>query len=117
MTEARVNVWVQSFKDRPNLMLQWLDPETGRRRSKSAGTSDPDAAETARADLEYELNHGTYQEPSKLDWERFREMFEKEYLAGKRERTREKYGTVFDVFEDIVGTKKLRETATERTLS
>ena len=33
----RVTVWVQFFGDRPYLMLQWHDPVTGKRKSKSAG--------------------------------------------------------------------------------
>jgi hypothetical protein len=45
MTEKRIAVWVQRFKDRPSLMLQWLDPDTGRRKSKSAGTEDPEKAD------------------------------------------------------------------------
>jgi hypothetical protein len=39
MPEKRVTVWVQRFKDRPHLMLQWTDPDTGRRKSKSAETA------------------------------------------------------------------------------
>ena len=35
----RVVVWVQNFPDRPHLMLQWHDPETGKRKSKTAGRS------------------------------------------------------------------------------
>jgi integrase len=116
MSEGRVNVWVQRFPDRRNLMLQWIDPETGKRKTKSADTDDPEKAERARSDLEYELNHGKYQEASKLDWERFRQMFEEEYLTGLRPRSREKYQTVLDVFEQIVNPTKLRA-ITERTLS
>lgn len=116
MAEKRITEWVQRFKDRPMLMLQWIDPETGKRKSRSAETADEEAAETARSDLEYELDHGTYQEPSRLDWERFRELFEAEYVAGLRPRTREKYTTVLDVFEQIINPSKLRA-VTERTLS
>jgi hypothetical protein len=39
-------------------MLQWIDLESGRRKSRSAGTDNEKDAEKARADLEYELNHG-----------------------------------------------------------
>jgi hypothetical protein len=39
MPEKRITVWVQRFKDREHLMLQWLDPETGTRKSQSAGTA------------------------------------------------------------------------------
>jgi integrase len=116
MSEQRVNVWVQRFSDRPTLVLQWFDPDTGARKSKSAKTTDEGEAEKARADLEYELNHGKYQEPSRMDWERFRQLFEEEYLAGQRPRTREKYQTVLDVFEQVVNPAKLRG-ITERTLS
>ncbi len=64
MPEKRINVWVQSLKDRAHLMLRWLGPETGKRKSRSAETADPKEAEKAWADLEYELNHAKYQEAS-----------------------------------------------------
>jgi integrase len=116
MTEARVKVWVQPFKDRPLPMLQWFDPDTGKRKSKTAKTDDPEKVEQARSDLEYELNHGKYQEASKLTWEAFRQKFEDEYLPGLRERTQEKYRTVLDVFEQIASPTKLRS-VNEQTLS
>src|SRR5262249_3777528 len=113
---ARITVWVQRFADRPNLMLQWTDPDTGRRRSKSSETSDEEKAEDARADLEYELNHGHYHGSSRMDWAKFRELFEAEYLPGLRPRSREKYGTVLDVFEQTIIPERLR-TVNERTIS
>jgi hypothetical protein len=52
-----VCVWVQAFTDsRTSLVLQWHDPETGKRKSRSAGTADYDEAEQRRATLEAELN-------------------------------------------------------------
>jgi integrase len=116
MLDHSVHVWAQRFPDRRNLVLQWVDPDTGQRKSKSAGTDDPEKAETARRDLEYELNHGTYQEASRLDWDRFRQLFEDEYLAGLRQRTRERYNGVLDVFEQIIHPTKLKS-ITERTIS
>jgi integrase len=116
MQEKRVTVYVLKPKDRATLQLQWVDPDTGGRKSRSAGTDDEREAEKARADLEYQLNHGMYQEASRLDWQRFRELFEAEYLPGLRERTREKYNTVLDVFEQVCHPAKLRA-VTERTLS
>src|SRR5262249_48022890 len=91
LLHKRVVVWVQHFADRPHLMLQWHDPATGKRKSRSAGTNNPLAAEEARADLEYELNHGLHQEASQMSWERFRELFEAEHVAATRENTRENY--------------------------
>jgi integrase len=111
-----VKVWVQPFKGRKHLQLQWHDPDTGRRRTKSAGTADEREAEQARADLEYELNHGRHQEASRMGWERFRELFEAEYVAALRENTRENYQAAFDAFERICNPRRLRS-ITERTVS
>jgi integrase len=116
MSDNRIKVWVQAFKDRPTLMLQWHDPITGKRKSKSAGTSDPDEAETARADHEADLNHGRYQEVENASWTRFRERFEEEYVAGGRPNTRRNYRNGLDLFERLCGPKILRG-VTERTLS
>jgi integrase len=114
--EKRIHVWVQSFKACKNLMLQWYEPGTRRRHTKSAGTADPKAAETARADLESDLNHGRYRETSRMTWERFRELFGEEYLAGVRAGTRRCYANTFDVFEEVCKPTALRA-VTERTVS
>ena len=53
MPDKRVTVWVCHFKDRASLMLQWLDPDTGRTKSRSAKTGNEKEVEQARADLEF----------------------------------------------------------------
>jgi integrase len=116
MPEKRVTVWVQRFKDRPHLMLQWIDPDTGRRKSKSAETADEKEAEARRVDLEADLNNDRYQEASRMTWERFRELFEAEYVAGQRENTRLNQQATLNLFERICNPKTLRG-ITERTLS
>jgi integrase len=114
--EKRIVVWVQQFKDRGSLMLQWIDPDTGKRKSKSAKTDDPDKAEQKRADLEYELNNGKYQEVSRMSWERFREQFGEEFVAGRRANTRRNYRVALDLFEKVCKPTTLRG-ITERTIS
>ncbi len=116
MSEKRIRVWTQRFKDRPQLMLQWLDPDTGRRKSKSAGTADEAEAEQARSDLEYELNHGKHQAASRMTWEAFRDLFEVEYLPDKRPGTRDVYRATLDRFEQLCNPRTLRG-VTERTVS
>ena len=116
MPDRRITVYLLKPNDRPFYKLEWVEPGTDIRRSRSAKTADPNEAEKARADLEYELKHGLHQEPAKLTWETFREMFEAEVLAGLRQRTREKYTTVFDVFEEIARPARLRDVE-ERCLS
>jgi integrase len=97
-------------------MLQWHDQATGARTSKSAGTCNPVEAEKRRSDLEYELNHGLYAEPSRMTWDRFREVFEAEYLPGCRPDTRHGYKMTLDAFERLCHPKQLRS-VTERTVS
>jgi integrase len=108
MEERRVKVWVQRFKDRPTLVLQWIDPETGRRKSKSARTADEKKAEEARADLESDLNHGRYSDGSEISWEDFRERFDDEYAAFRRPGSQDRYGRALDQFEALCHPKKLR---------
>lgn len=116
MADKRITVYVLQQKDRPYLKLEYVDPDTGERKSKSAKTADPKEAEGKRADWEYELNHGLHQDPSKMAWERFREIYEEEKLASVREATCKKAGYVFDSFEELVHPRTLG-TVTERTLS
>jgi integrase len=53
---------------------------------------------------------------SNLSWEKFRGMFEREYVAGTRRNTRRNYAATFDLFEQICRPGRLRA-VTERTLS
>ncbi len=116
MGQDRIVVRVVPFPDRPALQLQWKDPANGERKTRSAKTSDPDEAERARADLEYELNHDLARSGSRTSWERFRECFEAEYLPDLREGTRRIYGRLFDHFEDICHPSGL-DSITARTVS
>ena len=88
----------------------------GRERSRSAGTNDEKEAEQARADLEYELNHGRYQEASRMSWERFRELFEDQYVAALRKTTRKVFSNAFNLFERLCNPKRLRSIS-EQTVS
>jgi integrase len=116
MSEKRITVWVQRFKGRANLMLQWIDPHTSQRKSKSAETHIPAVAEMKRTELEYELNHGLHQESSRMSWEKFRELFEAEYVSGKRPNTRDSFGFAFNSFERLCNPTNLRNISA-RTLS
>jgi integrase len=116
MSEKRITVWVQRFKGRANLMLQWIDPHTGARKSKSAETHIPAIAEMKKTELEYELNHGLHQEASRMSWEKFRELFETEFVAARRENTRDNYTAMFNLFDRLCKPGSLRS-ITERTIS
>jgi integrase len=97
-------------------LLQWYDPVTGKRKSKSAESCNPIDVERRRAALEYELNHGLYREASNMPWERFRQLFEEEFVAAKRPDTKKNYRIALDLFEQICHPKTLRS-INERTVS
>ena len=109
----RIVVRVVPFPDRPALQLQWTDPASGRRKTRSAGTADPAEAERKRADLEYELTHrlDAAGRP-RVTWEQFREAFEREYLAGLRPATGTVYGALFGHVERILDPTDLDELTT-----
>jgi integrase len=107
MPDKRITVWVVHYADRPHLLLQWIDPDTGLRKSESAGTCNPKDAEKARADKEYELNHGLHQNACKMPWEKFRERFWAEYVAPLRANTRDNYEDTLDQFEQLCRPKRL----------
>jgi integrase len=116
MTEKRIHVWIQPCQDRPFPRLQWIDPDTGQRKSQSVGTANPKALETARADLEADLNHGRHKAASRLSWQRFRELFTTEYAAATRPDTQRNFAITFDAFEHHCHPTSLKS-ITERTLS
>ena len=107
MSEKRITVYVLHRADSPHLLLQWLDPDSGKRKSKSAGTCNPADAERRRADLEYELNNGLYAEPSRMTWTQFRGLFEAEYAAARRPDTRRNFRCTFDAFERLCNPGRL----------
>jgi integrase len=118
MPAARIRVYLNAPSDRPNLQLEWRDPETGERRFRSAKTPDPAAGEQRRADLEYELNNGvavpTGEAP--LSWADFRRRYEREYLSTRRRSTRVKAAIVLDGYEAAAAPATLRA-ASERTVA
>lgn len=109
----RRRVWVTERADRRNLAIEWID-EKGRRRCKSARTNDRAQAERVAADWEYRLNHGLIDvEAEALTWSAFRERFSNQYACHKRPRTREKFDTVFDLFESVTAPSFLSDVTTE----
>jgi integrase len=110
-----IRVWVQRFKGGGKVLLQWIDPETGKRRSKSPGTSDPDGIEKARICLKHDLDSGHFEDKARLSWKRFREMYESERLTETGEKNREKAFEAFGRFERLVSPKSMGQIS-ERTI-
>lgn len=101
MPENEITVWVTFFKDRQSYMLQWRDPDTNKIKSQSADTHIIGVARMKAAVLQADLNRGFHKDVSRMSWERFRELFEDEYLASKRLNTQLAYGDTLDKFAEL----------------
>ncbi|MCH9033811.1 MAG: hypothetical protein IID42_04830, partial [Planctomycetes bacterium] len=67
---VRVYVTERKLRKKPGYSLRWIDPSTGKWRSKAAGTDRRRAVFDA-ANLERELQRGTYRDVRKVDWATF----------------------------------------------
>ena len=76
-----IRVSVMRYQDRPSLILVYVDPVSGKRKTKSAGTANEKNAWKAAAAWEEELRAGPHCPPSKVTWRAFRERYEREHLA------------------------------------
>lgn len=95
-----IKVWVQAFKGLPHFRLQWHDPVTGKRKTRTTGTSDRERAEQERAELEYKLNHKRLSRAQgSMPWKVFRAAFEDEYLTGRPEGEVRDYLLTLHLFE------------------
>ena len=118
----RVKVTVVEFGDRTHYMMQWRDPVTGRKKSKSTKVKrtgrakDRKDAEKVAGAFEAELREGRYHEPLKTTWEEFRRKYEEEKLPSLAKRTDDRVGTVLNWVEEILNPVRLAH-LTESRLS
>lgn len=95
-----IRVLVRQKPDRKHLLLYYIDPDCGRERSKSAGTSDKREAERAAAIWEQELLQRRGSDGT--GWDHFRQRFEDEHLATVAPKTRKCYATALNAFRKHV---------------
>jgi len=86
-----IRVTVCKWGDGRPLMLRWTDPISGRRKTKSSGTTNQRKAERLAGELERELRAGITLIPSRITWAQFRERFENERLCGMPDSTAAQY--------------------------
>lgn len=115
-----IKVRVVEFGDRAHYQLQWRDPLTGLKRTKSSGVErtgrkrERTEAERKAAQLEADLREGRYAEPSKITWEVFRDRYDAEVLPGLAPTTRKKVDAVFNLLEAELFPKRLRDLTAAR---
>ena len=115
-----VKVKIVEFGDRKHYQMQYRDPMTGRKKTRSTRIQrtgrkkERDAAVGVAATWEAELREGRYNEPSKAIWQDFREKYEAEVLSGMAEATAVKVCGVFNAVERILNPTLMRELTSDR---
>jgi len=117
----RVKVTVVEFGDRKHYVMQWRDPVTGRKRTRSTkvergGAKAKREADRVAAKFEAELREGRYHEPLRTTWAEFRERYETEKLPSLAKRTENRVGSVFNWVEKALNPARLAD-LTESRLS
>lgn len=112
MEEIRVTV--VKFGDRKHLQMQYRDPITGKKKTRSTRTTSHRDAERAAAKWEAELREGRYKPPSKVTWEEFRRRYEDEVLPSHAENTDGKVASVFNAVEKFLNPDRLCQITAER---
>ena len=108
-----IKVTVCKYPDRENLVLRYVDPLTGKQKTKSAGTADEGEAIKAAGKWEDDLRTGRYQAPSRLTWAEFRRRYEAEKMATLAEKTQFSMRSSFNHLERILNPDRLAKLTAE----
>ena len=89
------------------MSLVFFDPISGKKKAKSAGTTDWREAERMAGELEKELRAGRYAPPSKMTWADFRKRYEAEKLPGLSVKTRAAFASAANLLERVLNPDRL----------
>ena len=106
MNEIKVHVVDYGRK---YFQMRYVDPLTGRQRTRSTRVprSRRREAERVAAKWEHDLREGRYKELSKISWAEFRDRYEQEALAAKAPATAVKVSGTFNAVERILQAERL----------
>ena len=115
-----IKVKVVEFGDRQHFQMQFVDPVTRKKKTRSTGVL-RDGSKKARAEAakaagkwEAELREGRYHAAGKITWPEFRQRYEDEVLASLAVGTDQKVGTVCNALEKAISPGKLGDLTAER---
>lgn len=116
MENEPIQVRIVRYADRSHLLLRYEDPTTGKRKTRSARTTNLREAERAAAAWQAELRSGSARKVDRITWSEFRERYELEKLASLSSHTVSSTATAFNHLEKIIDPKNL-QVLNEETLS
>lgn len=94
---------------RTNLTFRWVDPETGKRKTRSAGTSNMKEARKAAGILEKELRDGKYTPPSRISWDEFTARYLEDAASRLRPKSQHMVRVTFSVIERYASPHRLAD--------
>lgn len=103
-----IKVWVVDY-GREHFVLQWKDPSTGKRKSKSSGCRKKRDAERAAALLEGQLNARQPKGDGSTLWTDFVDEYEDSHLQSLAKSSLDRSMTVFNVFAAATSPKHLSD--------
>jgi len=115
-----IEVRVVEFGDRKCYQMQYVDPLTGRKKTRSTKVErtgrkrERTEAERVAAKWESELREGRYKAPSQVTWVEFRTRYEDEVLCSLADNTDDKVCGVFNMVEQVLNPARLRDLTATR---
>ena len=108
-----IKVSVVEFGDRKFYMMQWQDPVSGRKKSRSTKVErtgrkrERIEAERVAGKFESQLREGRFRETTKLTWAEFRERYDVEKLASLSRHSQQAADAAFNHIERLINPKLL----------
>jgi integrase len=107
-----IKVFVNDYGNGRNLVMLYVDPVSGKRVTKSAGTTDRDKAQRRAGEWEKEVQNETYRPSSKITWTQFRERYEAEYMLTLSHSSQRNFTTAFNHLERLLNPDRLSRLTT-----
>jgi integrase len=111
MTTGPIKVWIVDY-NRKFLVLQWVDPTTGKRKSQSSGCTRRRDAERKAIALEDQLNSLRPNADGRTEWQAFCDRFETHHCSSLKDSSAAKAIGVMSTFFRLMQPQDLRSITT-----
>jgi integrase len=108
MPDSAINMTVFRRSGRKFFECEWVDPITGKRRTRSTKKTTKTQADRFAWDLEKEIIANRYRGNQNITWDDFCTRYEAEVIASLAKRTAEKWQSTANAVETIINPKLLR---------
>jgi integrase len=114
MHDYEIRVQVVKYRDRPNYVMRYTDPRSGKQIGRSTGQPTHREALRVAAAWEQKLRSGANATNSRIAWDAFRDRYEAEVYPSQAINTQNLNDTVFNAVERTLRPTKLADLTAER---